>query len=291
MTVDMPPMSSISSIQLSSGKKQLSLDQPLVMGILNLTPDSFYDGGKYTSSIDLAISRVNTMIGEGAAIIDIGAASTKPGATLINPGEEQARLVPFFVAIRNAFPETWISIDTYHASTAEICLEKGADLINDISAGLVDEALLSVVGTFQCPYVLMHMQGRPDDMQKEPRYENVVEEVSEFFNRQIDLLNQYGIRNIVLDPGFGFGKTVGHNFELLKHLDHFSQRFDLPILAGMSRKSMVNRVLGIKPEDALNGTTALHMLALLNGASILRVHDVKEAKQTIQLFEKYRTTH
>ncbi len=285
----MSQISPILPIVLSSRGRELALNRPVVMGILNLTPDSFYDGGKYSISEAVAVNRVKEMIQQGADIIDIGGTSSKPGAEIIDPAVEQARLLPFFEAIRQAFPDIWISIDTYHSSTAQICLEKGADIINDISAGTIDEEIFKVVAHFHCPYILLHMQGVPGTMQNEPRYNNVVEQLNLFFKEKISLLHKYGVNNIILDPGFGFGKTVDHNYEILKHLDAFQESLKLPVLAGISRKSMINKVIGTKPEDALNGTTALHMIALMNGASILRVHDVKEAVQTVQLFEKYRS--
>lgn len=285
----MSQMSPIIQSMKSSKRKELVFDNPLIMGILNLTPDSFFDGGKYSLSQTAAINRVKEMIEQGADIIDIGAASSRPGATIIDSAEEQSRLLPFLEVIRNKFPDIWISIDTYHGSTAEICLEKGADIINDISAGNIDKRIFEVVGKYNCPYVLMHMQGVPGNMQVEPQYKNIIEEITSFFKNKIASLKKKGVSKIILDPGFGFGKTLEHNFEILRHLKTFTEVLGLPILAGISRKSMVNKVIGTKPEDALNGTTALHMLALMNGATILRVHDVKEAKQTIQLFEKYKS--
>lgn len=286
----MSQISRILPIAITSRGRQLSLDRPLIMGILNLTPDSFFDGGKYALSEAVAINRVKEMVQQGADIIDIGAASTKPGAAIIDPEEEKGRIMHFFKAIRITFPDLWISIDTYHASTARFCLEEGADMINDISAGTVDPELFKVVAEYQVPYILMHMQGNPGSMQVSPKYEQVVEDLLHFFKQKILQLNAAGVVQIIVDPGFGFGKTLEHNFSILKHLVRFHQEFNLPVLAGISRKSMINKVIGTKPEEALNGTTALHMLALLNGASILRVHDVKEAKQTIQLFQQYQRT-
>lgn len=259
------------------------------MGILNLTPDSFYDGGKYAISEAVAVNRVREMVLAGVDIVDIGGTSSKPGAAIIEPQAEQARLFPFLEAIRDAFPDLWISIDTYHASTAQLSLERGVNMVNDVSAGSVNENIFKVVADYDCPYVLMHMQGLPGNMQDHPAYNDLVGQVNQFFTTQIEKLRAHGVRQIVLDPGFGFGKTLEHNFELLKQLNQFSQLHQLPVLAGISRKSMINKVLGTKPDEALNGTTALHMIALLNGASILRVHDVMEAHQTILLFEKYKS--
>lgn len=275
-------------IIMSSNGKQLSLERPLIMGILNLTPDSFFDGGKYALSEAVAINRVKEMVTQGADIIDMGAASSRPGASIIDPIEEQSRILPFFEVIRKTFPEIWISIDTYHSSTACICLEKGADIINDISAGGIDEKIFEVVAQHNCPYVLMHMQGIPGNMQINPAYNNIMEDIISFFSSKIKILHQHRIEQIILDPGFGFGKNLEHNFEILRNLHTLEEKLSFPVLAGISRKSMVNKVIGTKPEEALNGTTALHMLALMNGANILRVHDVKEAKQTVQLFKKFK---
>lgn len=274
--------------EITSGKKRLLLDRPRIMGILNLTPDSFFDGGKYALSEAVAINRVKEMVQQGADIIDIGAASSRPGASIIDPKEEQDRLLPFLLAIREALSEVWISVDTYHSSTARKCLEAGVDLINDISGGGIDSDLFTVLGEFKVPYILMHMKGVPGNMQTSPQYENLLSEMSHFFKTKIDELKTFGVESIILDPGFGFGKTLEHNYTLLKNLSQFQTEFNLPVLVGLSRKSMINKVIGTKPEDALNGTTALHMIALLNGAHILRVHDVKEAYQTIQLFEQYK---
>ncbi len=273
----------------TSHGRSLSLERPLVMGILNVTPDSFFDGGKYALSEAVAVNRVREMIEQGLDILDIGAASSRPGAEIMDSEEEQKRLMPFFIAIRKTFPDLWISIDTYHSSTAEKCLELGADMINDISAASIDSRLWEVVAKFNCPYVLMHMKGTPKIMQKQPEYEDVVQEVISFFREKWVSLNKMGIGQVVLDPGFGFGKSIEHNFELLKHMAEIGTTFNLPMLAGISRKSMINKVLNIQPEQALNGTTALHMLALQNGARLLRVHDVKEAKQTILLFQQYQS--
>ncbi len=285
----MSQFSPILPTTISYRGQELRLDQPLVMGILNLTPDSFFDGGKYGSSEEAAIQRVQAMVSEGATIIDIGAASSRPGAELVNPLEEQARLLPFFDRIRLNFPDIWISIDTYHSSTAEICLEKGANMINDISAGNIDQKIFEVAGKYKCPYILMHMQGVPGNMQQTPQYTDITSEIISFFRDKIASLNQHGITEIILDPGFGFGKDLEHNFEILRNLNVMKKILGLPLLAGISRKSMVNRVIGTSPGEALNGTTALHILALMNGASILRVHDVKEACQTISLYNKYKS--
>lgn len=285
-------MSQINSILptvWTSNGKRLSLEEPLIMGILNLTPDSFFDGGKYTMSEEVVMGRVKEMLQEGMDILDIGAASSRPGAAIIDPEEEQKRLFSIFITIRKSFPDLWISIDTYHSSTAGKVLEAGADIINDISAGTIDQNIFKVVGYFGCPYVLMHMQNTPGNMQKHPEYLDVLGEVTSFLKEKTLTLSQMGVKQLAVDPGFGFGKTVEHNYILLKHLNQIKEKLQLPILVGVSRKSMINKVLHTTPEDALNGTTALHMLALQNGASILRVHDVKEAKQTVRLFQQYHS--
>jgi len=284
----MSEINSILPIVWTSNGKRLSFDKPHIMGILNLTPDSFFDGGKYAISEAVAINRVKEMIADGVDILDIGAASSRPGAEIINPEEEKSRLLPFFITIRNLFPDLWISLDTYHSSTAQFFLEKGVDIINDISAGTIDKKMFEVISAFNCPYVLMHMQNTPGTMQKHPEYTDVLKEVVLFLKEKTLTLSQMNVKQIAVDPGFGFGKNVQHNFTLLKHLSAIANELQLPVLAGISRKSMINKVINTQPEDALNGTTALHMIALQNGASILRVHDVKEAKQTIQLFQQYK---
>lgn len=261
------------------------LSQPKVMGILNITPDSFYDGGNYLTVKD-AINQVEKMIAEGAAMIDIGAQSTRPQATFISAEEETNRLLPLLKIIRKEFPTIHLSIDTFHAAVAEKAIAEGADIINDISGGTMDAAMFSVIAKNNTPYVLMHIQGNPENMQQAPSYKNVVEEVDAFFTKQIEKLHQLGATKIILDPGFGFGKNIAHNYALLKQLSIF-KKHQLPILVGVSRKSMINKVLNIKAADALNGTTVLNTIALLNGASILRVHDVKEAVEAVKLVALY----
>ncbi|MEM7105182.1 MAG: dihydropteroate synthase [Bacteroidota bacterium] len=260
----------------------LDLSSPKVMGILNLTPDSFHDGGRY-HQIDHALRQAEKMLEEGVAIIDIGGMSSRPGAELISVDEELARVLPVLDKIIDTFPEAIISIDTIRSEVATRSLEIGAHIINDISAGKFDQELFKIVAKFQAPYILMHMQGRPNDMQAKPDYTEVVTDLVDFFVQKIRTLRQLGVKDIIIDPGFGFGKTVAHNFTILQNLNAFSI-LNLPILAGVSRKSMICKVLRVKPEEALNGTTALHMAALINGASILRAHDVKEANETISLW-------
>ena len=264
----------------------LSLDSPLVMGIVNITPDSFYDGGKYISQ-QAAIERSEQLINEGADIIDLGAASTRPGAEDVTPEEELKRLLPVLEHLVKHHSKIPISIDTFHSLVAKETIERGASLINDISGGSMDAEMYKTVGGFKVPYILMHIQGTPKTMQMEPHYTDVVEEVYDYFLQRISQLKIAGVEQIILDPGFGFGKTVEHNYTLLRHLDRFKS-LGFPIMAGLSRKSMINKVLKTKPENALTGTISLNTLALLQGASILRVHDVKETKQVIQLVDKVK---
>jgi dihydropteroate synthase len=253
------------------------------MGILNVTPDSFYDGGKYTS--DRAImNQVERMLSEGADLIDVGGMSSRPGAVLIDEELEVKRVIPVVRSILTHFPNTLISVDTVRSSVAREAAVAGAVMINDISAGKFDAKMCSTVAELQLPYVLMHMQGSPEDMQHNPEYSQVTVEVLDFFIQKLGELRALGVKDVILDPGFGFGKTVAHNYQLLTNLSAFSM-LDCPVLAGLSRKSMICKVLEVNPSKALNGTTALHMVALQNGARLLRVHDVKEARETISLFE------
>jgi dihydropteroate synthase len=274
----------LAPLQLANGGR-LSFDNPLVMGIINITPDSFYDGGKYIST-ENAIEQVEKLLLEGADIIDLGAASTRPGAELINPEDELNRLLPILDAIIIKHPNAVISIDTLRSEVAVECVKHGADIINDISGGILDEKMLDNVAKLNVPYIIMHMQGTPQNMQVDPSYNNVVTEVYDFLNSGVVAARAAGIKQIVVDPGFGFGKTVEHNYLLLRNLIKFKE-LGLPILAGVSRKSMINKVLNTKPENALTGTIALNTLAILQGANILRVHDVKEAKQVIKLVNQF----
>jgi dihydropteroate synthase len=262
----------------------LDLSQPLVMGILNLTPDSFFDGGKY-GDVDAALRQVERMIGEGAAIIDLGGMSSRPGAALISEAEELNRVLPVVEAVMRRFPDAILSVDSFRSAVAQEAVDAGASIVNDIYAGRFDEKMFEMVAKLDVPYIIMHMQGDPGSMQLAPTYSNVVQEVLHFFIEKIGRLRPLGVKDIILDPGFGFGKTVSHNYELLKNL-HIFKITELPILAGISRKSMICKVLGVKPENALNGTTALHMVALQQGARLLRVHDVKEAVEVIKLWRE-----
>ena len=264
--------------------KLLDLSEPKVMGILNLTPDSFFDGGRYFANIDDALRQTEQMLLAGASIIDIGGMSSRPGAKLISVAEELQRVLPTIEAIHKNFPQAILSIDTVRSEVARQAVAAGASIVNDISAGNFDDKLLETVADLQVPYILMHLKGKPETMQHKPVYENIVLEMVDFFQEKLEKINALGIRDVVIDMGFGFGKTLEHNYEILRQLQDF-QLFDLPILVGISRKSMIYKYLNIKPEDALNGTTALHTFALLKGCQILRVHDVKEAVEVVKLVE------
>ena len=260
-----------------------ALGSPKIMGILNITEDSFFDGGNYIQ-IDSQLQQVEKMLNNGADIIDIGAQSTRPGATEIGEQMELNKILPSITAIRKRFPEAIISIDTWYSKVAKAAFEAGADIINDISGGQFDEKMFETISQIQIPYILSHTLGRPGVMQDNPQYNNVLKDVILFLSKQINQLNLLGVNDIIIDPGFGFGKTLEDNFELLNQLNHFAF-LEAPILVGLSRKSMIYKSLNNDPKDALNGTTALHMIALKQGAHILRVHDVKEAKECIQLFK------
>jgi dihydropteroate synthase len=270
-----------------SEKTQRIFDQKsaaCVMGILNITPDSFHDGGRYTDERSW-LARTEEMISQGADIIDIGAYSSRPGATHISEQEEEQRLIPAVSSIKKHFPQLLISADTFRASLAEKAVDAGAGLINDIGGGTLDKNMFSTVAKLKVPYILMHIQGTPQNMQKEPHYADVVKEVYEYFESRIAQLKSLGQNQIILDPGFGFGKNLDHNFSLLARLEKFND-LGYPLLAGVSRKSMINKTLGISSSDALNGTSTLNTIALMKGARILRVHDVKEASEVVKLTQK-----
>ncbi|WP_242927097.1 dihydropteroate synthase [Pontibacter vulgaris] len=264
--------------------KILSLDTPLVMGILNITPDSFFPGSRLSSTEEV-LQRAETMLAEGADILDIGGYSSRPGAEDITVQEELDRVIPAVEAIMNAFPEAILSVDTFRAAVAEASINAGASIINDIAGGLLDENMFETVARLQVPYILMHMRGTPQNMQSLSNYTDLVTEVIAELQVQVAKLKKLGAKDIILDPGFGFAKTIEHNFELLNHMNEL-RIFGLPVLAGLSRKSMVYKSLGINQTDALTGTIAVNTLALTRGADILRVHDVKEAKQTIKLYKR-----
>ena len=264
-----------------------SLDSPRIMGILNITPDSFFDGGRYLN-IDSILSQVEEMINEGTDFIDIGASSTRPSAKRISEEEELRRLLEPVRQIRNTFQEMYISIDTYRSSIAQkMVSDFGVDIINDISAGLIDEAMFETIADLNVPYIIMHIQGTPENMQLNPTYTDVVKEVLLFLSERLEKLNLLGVNDVIADPGFGFGKTLDQNYEILDNLDVFSM-LEIPLMVGLSRKSMVYNLIESTPDDALNGTTILHAMALLNGADILRVHDVKQAKEAITIVNKLK---
>lgn len=263
----------------------LDLTLPRVMGILNITPDSFYDGGKY-NSLDSVLSQVEKMIREGADIIDIGAYSSRPGAIHISGEEELNRLKGMLREIRYTYPEQILSVDTFRSEIAQIVVnEYDVDIINDISGGNLDEHMHEVIADLQVPYIIMHMQGNPRTMQQHPIYNDLLKDILSNLGEKIFQLRQKGVHDIIVDPGFGFGKTLEQNYQLLAHLHEF-QILNEPLMVGVSRKSMIYKQLNISPDEALNGTTALHMHALAGGAKILRVHDVNEARETIELFNK-----
>jgi dihydropteroate synthase len=266
--------------------KLLNLDEPVVMGIINATPDSFYEGHLKLNTAEI-VSLAGKMIQDGAAILDIGGLSTRPGSKPVSIQEETERVLPVIEAIHAAYPETILSVDTYNSAVAKQAVMQGASIINDISGGNSDAEMLQTVSALDVPYICMHMQGTPQTMQESPVYNNVVKEVLDFFIAKIDACTKAGIKDIIIDPGFGFGKTIEHNFQLLKELAVLGIT-DKPILAGLSRKGTIYKTLGATAADALNGTTVLNTMALLNGASILRVHDVKEAVEAVKLFNAYK---
>ncbi|MGE7775845.1 dihydropteroate synthase [Chitinophaga sp. NPDC101104] len=261
--------------------KLLSLAEPLVMGIINVTDDSFYPDSRSRELHD-AVVRAEALLADGAALLDIGAQSTRPGAPEVGAAEEVARLVPAIHAILYKFPEAVISVDTYHASVAEKCILAGAAIVNDISAGEMDPEMIPAVAALQAPYIAMHMQGTPATMQQNPRYQDVVQEVLDYCIQKTEACRAAGIHDVILDPGFGFGKTISHNYQLLRGMGMLHLA-NAPLLVGVSRKSMVYKLLGSTPAEALNGTTVLHTAALERGAHILRVHDVKAAVEAVRI--------
>jgi dihydropteroate synthase len=264
----------------------LVIDEPIVMGIVNTTPDSFYSGSRANEE-DEILFRAEKMINDGATILDIGGQSTRPKSEQISADEELKRVVPAIEAIHKNFPEQIISVDTFYSKVASEAVNGGASIVNDVSAGTMDDDLLATVAGLKVPYVLMHMLGKPQTMQQNPQYNNVTLEVFDFLNFKMAELIQLGIDDIIVDVGFGFGKNAAHNFQLLRELS-FLQQLHKPVMVGLSRKATIYKTLGITPEEALNGTTVMHTLALINGASILRVHDVKEGVQAIQLYTAYK---
>jgi len=266
-------------------EKLFDFSKPKIMGILNLTPDSFYDGGKYQNEVQW-VNQTRKMLEEGADIVDIGAVSTRPGARPVNEEQELKRLLPPLQRLVREFPEAVFSIDTYQAKVARYCVEAGGGMINDISGGSFDKNMFSTVAKLKVPYVLMHIHGMPENMQQHPLSENIISVVHTFFAEKVSALRALGMEDIILDPGFGFGKTTEGNYKLLVKMA--SIRIDsLPLMAGVSRKSMISKVLNITSFEAMNGTTVVNTLALLNGANLLRVHDVKEARQAIDIVHYY----
>lgn len=270
---------------LNCNGKLLCIEEAIVMGILNLTPDSFFDGGKYANDLDI-LQSVEKMLHDGATIIDIGAVSSKPNAHEISEAEEYHRLIPTLKSIVKHFPDTIISIDTFRSEIAKQAIENGASIINDIYAATYDEQILRVCAEHNIPIILMHMQGNPQTMQKQPTYDDVSIDVMRFFIERLEFCRQQNVHDIIIDVGFGFGKTLEHNYTLLKNLASFKLLGKLT-LAGISRKSMIYKLLDSSPEFALNGTSILNMIALQNGANILRVHDVKEAMECIKIYNYY----
>ena len=268
---------------LNCNGQLISLDKPVVMGIINVNDNSFYSASR-ANTTDLVLATASKMLHEGATILDLGAMSSKPGSAIISIDEELNLILPAVEAVKKYFPEAIISVDTLRSKVAKEVIQAGASMINDISAGTFDSDMMKLVSSFHVPYIMMHMKGLPSDMQQNPLYEDVVMEITRFFVLKIQQAKEQGIVDIVIDPGFGFGKTLDHNYQIMKKLEVL-QIFDLPVMAGISRKSMIWRPLNTNADSAINGTTALHMYALQKGARILRVHDVKEAMECITLHQ------
>lgn len=280
-------MKLISPTYINVKGRLLDLTTPQVMGILNVTPDSFYSGSRMQTQEEIAV-RARQIIDEGASIIDIGAYSSRSNAEHITAGEEMNRLRTGLEIVNRNHPDAIVSVDTFRADVAEQCVKDyGVAIVNDIAAGEMDDRMFETVARLGVPYIMMHMQGTPQNMQKEPHYDNLIKEVFIYFARKVQQLRDLGMKDIILDPGFGFGKTLEHNYELMAHLEEFSI-FELPLLVGVSRKSMIHKLLGGTPQDALNGTTVLDTVALMKGANILRVHDVREAVEAVRIVEKLR---
>lgn len=272
-------------MQLNFSGKLVSLDSPLVMGILNVTEDSFYDGGQYRTA-DAIVKRAGEMLSAGADIIDLGAMSTRPGAADISEQEEINRIECAVRLVKERFPEAVVSVDTWRASVARAAVQNGADMINDVSGGTFDSGMIPTIGQLQVPYCLMHTPAKPDIMQQHTDYQDIIAEMLQFFGQQIEKLHEVHVHDIILDPGFGFGKTLEQNYFVLQNMDAFKV-FNLPILVGVSRKSMIYKLLETTPDNALNGTTAVNTIALMKGAHILRVHDVKEAVEVRKIYRSF----
>lgn len=273
-----------SAFSLLCRQKNITFERPVVMGILNITPDSFYDGGSYTTE-ELMLRRAHQIIEQGADMIDIGAVSSRPGAILLPPQEERDRLVPAIRLLRSEFPDAVISVDTCYALPAEASIEAGADIINDISGGQFDSDMIPTIARLQVPYILMHTRGLPGEMQQNTEYSDIIQDLAYYFSERLEQLYRLGGKDIVLDPGFGFAKTLEQNYFLMNHLDELFALFKEPFLVGISRKSMIYRLLNSTPKESLNGTTFLNTISLEKGASILRVHDVPEAVEAVNLHQ------
>ncbi|MDP4266247.1 MAG: dihydropteroate synthase [Bacteroidota bacterium] len=269
--------------------KLLDLSVPRIMGILNITTDSFYDGNRYRTDKQI-LDRVGQMLEEGADIIDIGAVSTRPGALIMNEEEEKNKLIPILKLLLSHFPDIIISVDTYRAGVAIKSIEEGASIVNDISGGGIDNSMFEAIISMNCPYILSHIKGIPENMQKDPMYDNIIKEMILYFSEKIKILREGGVKDIIIDPGLGFGKTIHNNYEIIKKMKYIDI-FNLPILIGISRKSMLYKLLDITPSEALNATTVLNTLCLVSGAKILRVHDVKEANQAIKITQFIENIH
>ena len=262
----------------------IDLTTPKVMGILNVTPNSFYDGGIYKNSSEM-LTKVGKMLSDGAAFIDVGAYSSKPSADYVSEEEELQRIIPIINLILEYYPETLLSVDTFRSEVAKVCIENGAAIINDISAGNLDDKMLETIAKYNVPYIMMHMRGTPQTMQAMTTYDDVVKEILFYFSEKVAKARSYGINDLIVDPGFGFAKTLDQNYKVLQKMELF-EILELPLLAGLSRKSMIYKTLNSSADEALNGTTVLNTVALIKGAKILRVHDVKEAMESVILFNK-----
>ncbi len=278
-------MKGLVQYSLNINGRLLDLSEPQVMGILNVTPDSFYSGSRKQTEDEIE-SRVRQIIGEGASIIDIGAYSSRPNADDVSPSEEMERLRKGLTVIQRVAPNAIVSVDTFRADVAKMCVEEyGVGIVNDISGGMLDKDMFATVAKLGIPYILMHMQGTPQNMQQNPHYDDVVKEVFMYFAEKVQRLRDLGVKDIILDPGYGFGKTVEHNYELMNHQEELLE-FELPLLVGISRKSMIYKALGITADEALNGTSVLNTISLLKGANILRVHDVATCVEVVNLIQK-----
>ena len=272
------------NLSLNCKGQLIDLSTPKVMGILNITPDSFYDGGQFKDSKSILV-QTEKLISEGATFVDVGAYSSHPGANFVSENEELHRIIPVVELILKHFPKTLISIDSFRANIIRECVNAGAVISNDISAGHLDDQMMKTIGELGIPYIMMHMRGTPQTMQNLTHYDHLITEIFSYFSEQVQLAKQHKIMDVVIDPGFGFAKTLSQNYELLGKLEFF-QNLNCPILCGVSRKSMIYKTLNCLPKEALNGTTALNMVALINGTNILRVHDVKEALECVKLFNQ-----